>query len=351
MVWKNYLIVGGFATICGVVALVWFIRGSVPSSLPREVGFSEMLPPSGNQEAPAVTIPGLMSTAITSQPVEIQEELSRNTSYTTYRASFISDGLTVYGLLTVPQGEEPQDGFPAVVFLHGYIPPDQYRTTEKYEDYVNYLARNGMVVFKIDYRGHGDSDGDPTGAYFSNGYVIDALSAVKALQQSDVVNPEKIGLWAHSMSGNVALRSAVVDPDIKAVVIWAGAVYSYEDFVRYGLNDQSFDRRRLSSSRIVSRSQSLFEKYGSVSAQTPFWSQMAPTNYLNAETPPIQLHHAENDSVVNIGYSEDLVVELDEAGVEHSFYRYESGGHNLTSPAFGPAMQRTVEFYREQLNF
>jgi fermentation-respiration switch protein FrsA (DUF1100 family) len=63
----------------------------------------------------------------------------------------------------------------------------------------------------------------------------------------------------------------------------------------------------------------------------------------------LQLHHAEDDTVVNSGYSFDLAVILQENGKEYEFYTYESGGHNLISPYFEQAMQRTVEFFRKNL--
>ena len=64
---------------------------------------------------------------------------------------------------------------------------------------------------------------------------------------------------------------------------------------------------------------------------------------------PVQLHHAENDSVVNIGYSFDLAVVLQENGVEYEFYTYEGGGRNLISPYFEVAMERTAAFFKENL--
>jgi fermentation-respiration switch protein FrsA (DUF1100 family) len=64
---------------------------------------------------------------------------------------------------------------------------------------------------------------------------------------------------------------------------------------------------------------------------------------------PIQLHHAEDDPVVNIGYSFDLAVVLQEKGKEYEFYTYEGGGHNLVSPYFEQAIQRTVDFFRNNL--
>ena len=119
-----------------------------------------------------------------------REEYSKNGTYTTYVTSYTSDGLKINGLLTIPAGEKPANGWPAIVFVHGYIPPKTYQTTERYVDYVDYLARNGFVVFKIDLRGHGNSEGQAGGGYYGSDYVIDTLNARAALQSTDFVNKE-----------------------------------------------------------------------------------------------------------------------------------------------------------------
>src|SRR3972149_5220919 len=126
---------------------------------------------------------------------------SDNGSYTAYLTNYESDGLKINGLLTIPKSEPPEGGFPAIVFVHGYIAPTIYQTTERYNDYVNYLAKNGFGVFKIDLRGHDASEGEASGAYYSGDYVIDTLNAYAALESFDLVNPNRIGLWGHSMAG------------------------------------------------------------------------------------------------------------------------------------------------------
>lgn len=273
---------------------------------------------------------------------------SQNGSYTSYLTSYSSDGLKINALLTKPAGQMPQGGWPAIVFVHGYIPPTQYVTTERYVEYVDYLARNGFVVFKIDLRGHGESEGKAGGGYFGSDYVIDALNAYSALQTSGFVNPKKVGMWGHSMAGNILLRSAVVKKDIPAIVIWAGAVYSYTDQRKYGINDQSY-RPPEQQSQQQNKRRELYEKVGSPSATSAFWRQVAPTNYLRDLNGAIQIDHAEDDSVVNIGYSQDLVALLDKTSVPHEFYTYPTGGHNITEPSFSLAMQRTVEFFKKYL--
>lgn len=269
-------------------------------------------------------------------------------SYTAYLTSYTSDGLSVNGLLTRPRGTEPEGGWPAVLFIHGYIPPSQYRTESNYYDYVDYLAQNGFVVFKIDLRGHGKSEGEAGGAYYSADYVIDALNAREALRNASFVNPEKVGLWGHSMAGNVVLRSLAVKPEIPAAVIWAGAVYSYEDMAKYGISDASYQPMTQTTQRAGRRSR-LRETYGEPSSDNPFWKLVAPTNYLDDLKGAIQLHHAVDDPVVSIRYSRDLIDLLKSTPVPYELQEYADGGHNISGARFTEAMQKTVTFFKKYL--
>ena len=96
-----------------------------------------------------MTIPYLRSREYEAKLGELQI-LSQNSNYTSYLTSYNSDNLKINGLLTKPTGEIPEGGWPAIIFIHGYIAPTQYETTTRYTDHVDYLAKNGFVVFKID---------------------------------------------------------------------------------------------------------------------------------------------------------------------------------------------------------
>lgn len=271
-------------------------------------------------------------------------------NYTAYLTSYTSEGLKINALLTRPAGVAPKGGFPAIIFIHGYIPPVTYQTDgAAYSAYVNYLAEQGFVVFKIDLRGNGESQGRPGGGYYGADYVTDTLSAYTALENSGFVNPKEIGLWGHSMAGNTVLRSVAVKPDIPAVVIWAGAVYSYTDQRKYGIHDNSYRPPEISPAGPQNTRRLLFDKVGSPSAESVFWQQMAPTNYLKDLKGAIEIHHAQDDDVVNIGYSRDLVAMLDKTKVPHEYYEYLSGGHNISGESFDPAMQRTAAFFKKYL--
>ena len=295
-----------------------------------------------------LTIAALLQRNIEGSPITIEQQLDDGANYSRYIASYLSEGNKIYGLLTVPFGDPPAGGFKAIVFNHGYIPPAQYRTTERYVAYVNALARAGFVVFKIDMRGFGNSEGEPEGSYFSPAYTIDAISALKSLQTLDYVDPNGIGMWGHSMAGNLLLRAMLIEPAIKAGVIWAGAVYSYDDMTRYSIQDSSYvppspdapGRRK---------GQEIRATYGPPNTAEPFWQAVSLTEHIDLLQAPLQLNHALNDDVVNVGYSDDLAAVLNAAGKEYEYYQYEGGGHNINSPYFEQAMQHTIEFFKAHL--
>jgi len=307
----------------------------------------------------SIDIDYLRSLTFDSNAPAVEEELANGGNYKKYIVSYESVGNTIYGLLTIPTEDPPEGGFPAIVFNHGYIPASQYKTTERYVSYVDNLARNGFVVFKIDLRGHGNSEGIPNGSYFSNGYTVDAINALKSLQKLDNVNPDRIGMWGHSMAGNLILRAMLITDEIKASVIWSGAVYSYEDFAQYRLYDNSYVPRKVSeeeerrrydvSSEIMEEVRKLRENPEEIDFDNEFWTNISLTANIDYLKGPISLHHAVNDPVVNVGYARDLADVLAQRGKDYEIFEYDGGGHNLDSPYFETAMQRTVEFFKKNL--
>lgn len=295
-----------------------------------------------------LTIAALRELEIQGSPITFEQRLANGMNYEQHLVSYQSEGNKIYGLLTIPFGDVPADGFKAIVFNHGFIPPTLYQTTERYVAYVGSLAAQGFVVFKIDMRGHGNSEGEPTGSYFSPAYTIDAIAALKSLQTLDFVDPDGIGMWGHSMAGNLVLRAMLIEPDIKAGVIWAGAVYSYDDFTTYRISDPSSPPRdQETPSR--RRGRELREAYGTPNTEEPFWKAVSLTEHIEYLQSPVQLHHAVNDNVVNIGYSRDLASVLQANQKPYEFYEYAGGGHDIDTPYFNTAMERTIAFFKQHL--
>lgn len=282
--------------------------------------------------------------------ITIEQTLSSGSNYQKYIASYKSDGLKIYALLTVPRGEVPEGGFPAIVFNHGYIPPAEYSTAEKYATYVDGFANEGYIVFKPDFRGHGQSEGRPEGAYYSDAYITDVLNAVSSIKKYEGVNSAKIGMWGHSMGGHLTLRAMVVSGDIKAGVIWAGVVGSYDDMINKW-------RRRVpwmpsQSERQFRRPgrQELVDRFGTPQQNPQFWRSISPINYVFDISGSTQLHHGLSDESVPWEFSQSLNDALTSSQKTVEFFKYEGADHNLSGLAFGQAMARSVDFFDKYLN-
>jgi dipeptidyl aminopeptidase/acylaminoacyl peptidase len=274
--------------------------------------------------------------------IVIVKELDKGANYRRYYSYYLSEGLKIYALLTIPEGEMPAGGWPAIVFNHGYIPADVYKTTERYIAYVDEIARAGYVVFRIDYRGHDASEGEATGAYGHPGYQIDVLNAVPSIKQLPEVNPDKIGMWGHSMGGYLTLRTMVISKDVKVGVIWAGVVASYTDLLynwrRTGLFTPS------PSSRGVGWRTGWIEAYGSPDDNPAFWDSVSATSYLADLSGPLELHHGTEDEDVPLEFSLRLAEQARNAGQIADLYTYEGDNHNIAGN-FSTAMQRTIAFF------
>ncbi|MBN2677206.1 MAG: alpha/beta fold hydrolase, partial [Anaerolineaceae bacterium] len=262
--------------------------------------------------------------------IVIEQELDPGANYRRYYAYYLSEGYKIYALLTVPNGETPEGGWPAIVFNHGYIPPAQYRTTERYVAYVDGLARNGYIVFRIDYRGHDRSEGSPSGAYSNPGYMVDVLNAVSSLQRFPQANPDKIGMWGHSMGGYLTLRAMVISDAVRAGVIWAGVVGSYPDLL--------YNWRRGSSSAPIPtphpgsrRWRDWVEDYGSPEENPAFWNSISANAFLSDLSGPVQLHHGTADQEVPSEFSFNLSAQIQAVGGEVELYQYEGDNHNISN--------------------
>ncbi len=282
-----------------------------------------------------------------SSDLVIERELDPGVNYRRYYVSYQSEGLTIYALLTVPNGERPASGWPVIIFNHGFIPPAQYRTTERYIAYVDNLARNGYIVLRSDYRGHDQSEGEANGAYSNPGYVIDVLNAVGSIKRFPETDPDRIGMWGHSMGGYITLRSMVITNTIKAGVIWAGVVADYPDLFARGTPFPTPSLTTTPTARNRWRTTWL-QEFGTPEENPAFWNAISANAYLADLSGPIQLHHGTADESVPLAASQTLYAQMLAANQTVEFYTYDGDNHNLAG-YFTTAMNRTLEFFDNYL--
>jgi dipeptidyl aminopeptidase/acylaminoacyl peptidase len=293
----------------------------------------------------------------------------------------------------VPQSEKPLNGWPVIIVNHGYITPQEYSTSDDYHYYTNEFSKNGYVVFKPDYRGNGKSEGTPKQSYISADYVTDDLNAIASIKKTkdpatisfnpsqnvgletrdtssgavlssqdrntpdtknedeggSFVNTDKIGVWGHSMGGNITLQDLVLSHDIKAAVIWSGVVGSYADLEKWW--DKKVASGNLTSSDKNTQAiiDKVFSVVGTPESNPDFWNSVDPTNYVKDIVTPVQLHAGLDDHAVPWEFSENLKKKLEKVGKKAELYTYSGEDHNLVGPDFHLAMQRSLDYFDKYL--
>ncbi len=132
-----------------------------------------------------------------------------------------SDGLRLCGILTSPRTKTDK----CIVLCHGI-------TVDKEEDGIfsnlaKKLASLGLAVFRFDFRGHGESEGNSVDMTVM-GEVKDLEAAVKFLQEKGYNN---FGILGASFAGGaVSIFSFANQTIVRALVLW-NAVIDYSDFL------------------------------------------------------------------------------------------------------------------------
>ena len=132
------------AASAGVVLLAT----PTPTAPPTPAGTPTPTPTPVPPDQHPLAIPQMRRATYPGSEIVIEQALAPGANYSRYIASYQSEGNKIYALLTVPQGVKPATGWPVVIFNHGYIPPEQYRTNARYVADVDDFARTGYIVFR-----------------------------------------------------------------------------------------------------------------------------------------------------------------------------------------------------------
>jgi len=278
----------------------------------------------------------------------IKSTLSPGSNYNRYLASYQSEGLTQYGLLTVPVGEKPEGGWPVILFNHGYIPPGEYSTENSYASFISPFAQAGYIVFKPDYRGNGNSEGVSVQIYVSSDYLTDSMNALASIRKYKDANPQKIGVMGHSMGGNITLHEVVISPDIKAAEIMSGVVGDEAGILNWWdqrITARSITGNDLDTSYIV---QKMIIDYGTPANNPDYWNAIDPTKYLANIAAPVQIQVGTSDTAVPPSFSSSLRDQLQGAGKTVDYREYRGADHNL-APDTSTALSEALAFFNTYL--
>ncbi len=289
-----------------------------------------------------------------------ERALEDGPSFSAYLVSYRSSGLKVYAMVAVPNTPKPRAGYPVLVANHGFVPTaENYGITAEgidsrpgdyYRDVPDIYAREGFLVVMPDYRGHNISEGIEftTGFLATNYYTLDVLALLSALPGLDDADLDKLFMWGHSLGGEIALRTLLVDGSIRGASLWSpvgGSLWEQAYHYSWYYSDDGTDSRdtpKAQMEQLVRDIDSLGFPYDADSSE--------PGQFLHYLDTPIIVHHAKDDGEVPYIWSELLATKLELQGKAYTFYSYDSDNHLFEDELQAMAVARDVEFFRSQLS-
>jgi len=282
-----------------------------------------------------LTIADLSARSYGGGELQVVQALGENGSFTRSLVTFPSDGLTIYGFMNVPQGPGP---FPVVVVVHGYVNPVGYQTLTYTTRYADALARAGYLVIHPNLRGYPPSDdGDNR---FRVGFAVDVLNLLAVVRRQggqpgplEKADPQRIGLWGHSMGGGITIRTITIDAGVRAAVLY-GAMSGDE---------------RLNFERIYT----VFSNgaRGGEELNTPAedFARISPIFFLDRVQAAVSIHHGEADTEVPPEWSLDLCGRLRELNKAVECFSYPGQPHTFNGDSDQVFIQRSIDFYNRYL--
>jgi dipeptidyl aminopeptidase/acylaminoacyl peptidase len=303
------------------------------------------------------TIEGLRQHDFKSGKIHIRSTLEDdNQFYTSYLIDYPSDGLTVTGVMQIPVGEGP---FPVIIMNHGFFARSIYHTGDGTDRASPYLAEHGYITLASDYRSWGESDIGPS--LFYSGLAIDVINLMNAIPSIKQADPERIGMWGHSMGGGVTMKVLTVNPRVKAAVLYSPVSADFADLIErwgpgcFGDIAQGELVVGCNSSDVipVDLSLNLQDAYRFSASDPDTLKAVSPFYYLDFVTAPVQIHYGTEDgnflSGTPPGWSLKLTQGLRDAGKEAELYQYQGEGHSFIGQPWFDFMGRTLRFFDQHV--
>lgn len=241
------------------------------------------------------------------------------------------DGTPLWGYLT----NAPAAGAPAkalIVMPHG---GPEARDEPGFDDWTQFLASRGYVVFRPNFRG-GEGFGR---AFAAAGYrqwgkrmQDDVTDGVKHLIATGVADPARICIFGWSYGGYAALAGGALTPDLYKCVIAGAGPSDLAEMLEFERRESGRGSATYDYWRTV---------IGDLSTDRDALAQVSPRRLAANFRAPVLLLHGKEDGVVSVEESRRMHSALRAAGKSVRYVEFEEEGHGLMY------RENELTFYRE----
>lgn len=283
----------------------------------------------------------LRKTTVPAGTVTLGEVVKEDDDFTSRMFYFKDGDKKVSGLLNLPLQEGT---YPVIIMFRGFVERDAYTTGEGTRRTAEEFARNGYITLAPDFLGYGESD-MPSEKSIEERFqtyttALAMLSSVKNLNTtlatdseiSQTADLEKIGLWAHSNGGQIALSALVVTGQKIPTVLWAPVTKPFPYNILYFTDE--FDDEGKALRKVVADFERDYDVY-----------DYSVVRYLSRIKAPMQLHQGSVDEAVPQRWSDQFDALLKDKEIDHEYFVYSGENHNFNNGSWPLAVSRSISFY------
>lgn len=302
-----------------------------------EFEFSSKIPAITPKPLLSYTFDNLAKRSYVRSEIKTGEELTfySGEKYEAKLFEFLSDGKKVTGQINIPM-TPMSNKMPVIIMLRGYVDREIYETGIGTNKVAGMLASEGYVTLAPDFLGYGGSDmpeNDVWWERFSNPVVV--LNLIASLDSLGFVDSSKIGIWAHSNGGQIALSVLEIMGKDYPTTLWAPVTKPFPYSILYYTDE--------------------FEDYGKVLRieiarleRDYDVQEFSIENYFDRIQAPIQIHQGTSDDAVPVEWSNEFVAEMKELDKEIEYFVWEGADHNMLG-SWNEVVAKDLEFFAKEL--
>ncbi|NJN11501.1 MAG: alpha/beta fold hydrolase [Richelia sp. RM1_1_1] len=125
-------------------------------------------------------------------------------------------GQNLAGVIHHGQGDKPR---PCLIICHGFA-GTKIGGSRRFVEFARYAVKHDLSVFRFDFAGSGDSDGDLVDLTLDR-ELEDLQAAIDLVTTIDAVDQYRIGLIGHCLGGVTVIRESNRNSQIYKTVAWA----------------------------------------------------------------------------------------------------------------------------------
>lgn len=251
---------------------------------------------------------------------------------------------TVSGVINLPK---ESGTYPIIVMFRGYVSEEIYQSGIGTQRVAETLAKHKFITLAPDFLGYGESSPPSIDSFearfqtyttaltlFSSLSTLN-LSLETSYSASIQADTNKIGIWAHSNGGHIALSVLAISGSAYPTVLWAPVSKSFPYSILF-YTDETDDQ-----GKALRKALSLFENDYNT-------QDYSPERYYPWIQAPLLICQGSADPEVPVQWSNDLILGLEKNDTVVEYKIYPNADHNML-PLWFDAVIDSISFYEKML--